>query len=135
MNKQTPELATRDDTRHQGPALAADKQPALVPAVDVTEDATGITLKADMPGADRESLAIDVNGDTLTLEAPFSLGESAGMQPVYMEVRAPRYRRSFTLSRELDTARIDATLRDGVLTLRLPKREEAHPRRIDVRVG
>ena len=113
----------------------ADNRPALLPPVDIVEDAGGITLYADMPGADRETLAIDVDGDTLTIEASVALGEAGGMQPVYVEVRSPRYRRSFTLSRELDTARIDAGLKDGVLKLRLPKREEARPRRIEVRAG
>ena len=114
---------------------SSEEAPALVPLVDVIEDTSGITVMADMPGAAKETLAIDVNGDTLTLEARFSLGEAAATQPVYAEVRSPRYRRSFTLSRELDTTRIDASLKDGVLTLRVPKLEEARPRRIEVRVG
>jgi HSP20 family molecular chaperone IbpA len=54
---------------------------------------------------------------------------------VYAEVRVPRYRRSFTLSRELDTARIEANLKDGVLTLRIPKQAHAQPRRINVAAG
>jgi len=107
----------------------------LIPLVDVFEDVNGITLTADMPGANKETLAIDVNGEVLTIEATFSLGESAAMQPLYTEVRTPRYRRSFTLSRELDTAHIDASLKDGVLNLRLPKLEEARPRRIEVRAA
>jgi HSP20 family molecular chaperone IbpA len=54
---------------------------------------------------------------------------------VYAEVRVPRYRRSFTLSRELDTARIEANLKDVVLTLRIPKQAHAQPRRIAVTAG
>ena len=68
--------------------------PALIPLVDVSEDETGITLLADLPGADRESLSIRVDGDTLTLEAPISLGEPPEMEAVYAEVRAGRWRRS-----------------------------------------
>ena len=109
--------------------------PALVPLVDVTEDDNGITLVADLPGASRDALALDVDGDTLTIEAPISLGEAADLQAVYAEVRAGRYRRSFTLSRELDSGHIDASLRDGVLTLRIPKSEKARPRRIEVRTA
>jgi HSP20 family protein len=107
--------------------------PALIPLVDVSEDETGITLLADLPGADRESLSIRVDGDTLTLEAPISLGEPPEMEAVYAEVRAGRWRRSFTLSRELDSESIEASLKDGLLTLRLPKQERARPRRIEVR--
>ena len=55
-----------------------------------------------------------------------------GLEAIYAELRAPRYRRSFTLSRELDTARIEANLKDGVLRLRIPKQAHAQPRRIAV---
>jgi len=57
------------------------------------------------------------------------------MQLVYGEAQYPSYRRQFTLSRELDTARIEASLKDGLLKLTIPKLEEAKPRRIEVRVG
>jgi HSP20 family protein len=83
----------------------------------------------------REALSIRVDGDTLTLEAPIQLALEAHLEPVYAELRAGRYQRSFTLSRELDSSRIDAALKDGVLTLRLPKLEQARPRRIEVRAA
>jgi HSP20 family molecular chaperone IbpA len=108
---------------------------ALIPPVDIAEDDSGITVVADLPGATRETLSIDVNGDTLTLEATLGLEQPQGLQGVYAEVRAARYRRSFTLSRELDSGHIDATLKDGVLTLRVPKLEQAKPRRIQVRAS
>lgn len=126
-------MSTSQDLANR-PTASADA-PALIPLVDVVEDADGITLTADMPGAQKDTLAIDVNGDTLTIDAAISLGESAGMQPLHAEVRAPRYRRSFTLSRELDLTHIDASLKDGVLNLRLPKLETARPRRIEVRAA
>ena len=108
--------------------------PALLPPVDIFEDAGGITLCADLPGVGREDLAIGVDGRNLTIEAPLKLGEANSLTPVYAEVRANHFRRSFELSGDLDTAKIDAGLRDGVLTLRIPKLEQAKPRRIDVRV-
>jgi HSP20 family protein len=111
------------------------EQPALIPLVDVTEDDAGITLTADLPGATRESLSIRVDGDTLTLESPLELDAPKELEAVYAEVRAGRYRRSFTLSRELDSQHIEAALKDGVLTLRLAKLEKARPRRIEVRAA
>ena len=78
-------------------------------------------------------LSIRVDGETLTIEAPLELGLPTELEAVYAEVRAGRYRRSFTLSRELDCEHIEAALKDGVLTLRLPKHEQARPRRIEVR--
>ena len=108
--------------------------PSLLPSVDIVEDASGITLLADLPGVAREDLAIAVDGRSLTIEAPVRLGEPSALTSVYAEVRANHFRRSFELSGDLDTAKIDAGLRDGVLTLRIPKAEQAKPRRIDVRV-
>lgn len=105
----------------------------LVPAVDIWEDAQGITLEADMPGVAKDNLSIGIDGDTLTLEGTVALGEPAKMHDVYAEVRVAQYRRSFTLSRDLDRDRIEAHLANGVLTLRIPKTEAAKPRRIEVK--
>ena len=124
-------MNTRTDT-----SADADRSVmSLLPPVDVTEDENGITVVADVPGASRESLSLRIDGDTLSLEAPIGLELPDGMEPVYAEVRAAQYRRSFTLSGELDRDRIQASLKDGVLRLHLPKREEARPRRIEVRTG
>jgi HSP20 family protein len=108
--------------------------PALLPPVDIFEDSAGIMLVADLPGVAREDLTIGVEGRNLTIEAPLKLGETSSLASVYAEVRANHFRRSFELSSDLDTTRIDAGLKDGVLTLRIPKLEQAKPRRIDVRV-
>ncbi len=108
---------------------------ALVPPVDVIEDDAGITVTADLPGVTKDSLVMRVDGDTLTIEGQASLGESQTIEPVYAEVRAAHYKRSFTLSRELDTANIDAAIKDGVLKLHVPKLEQARPRRIEVKAG
>lgn len=112
-----------------------EPQRAVQPAVDVYEDETGITLLADMPGVPREQLELRVDGDELLIEAAVQVATPDGLEPLYAEVRVPRYRRSFTLSRELDSARIDASLKDGVLTLRIPKQAHAQPRRISVTAG
>ena len=110
-------------------------EPALLPPVDIAEDAAGITLVADLPGVDQSELSIGIDGRTLTLDAPLRLGEANSLVSVYAEVRANRYRRCFELSGELDTTQVDASLKDGVLTLRLPKLEQAKPRRIEVKVA
>jgi HSP20 family protein len=107
---------------------------AMVPRVDVLEDDTGITLLADLPGVPKEQLELKVEGDTLHIEGGMAPQLPEGLEPVYAEVRVPRYRRSFTLSRELDGARIEASLKNGVLELRIPKQEHAQPRRIEVQV-
>jgi HSP20 family molecular chaperone IbpA len=116
-------------------AAYQEQQPAARPAVDVFEDETGITLLADMPGVPKDKLELKVEGDELTIEGSVESSTPDGLEAVYAEVRVPRFRRSFTLSRELDSARIDASLKDGVLTLRIPKQSHAQPRRIAVSAG
>jgi HSP20 family molecular chaperone IbpA len=107
----------------------------MLPPVDIFEDADGITLKADLPGVPKENLSIGVEGETLTIEATATLDAPARMSDVYAEIRVAQYKRSFALARDLDTDRIDASLRNGVLTLHIPKREQAKPRRIAVQVA
>jgi HSP20 family molecular chaperone IbpA len=117
--------------------LAAGKSEShacpVAPAIDVFEEASGITLLADMPGVSRDALDVKLDGDTLTVEGRVELELPADMRAVWAEVQAPRFRRIFTLSRELDSSRIDASLKDGVLTLRVPKQAHAQPRRIEVK--
>lgn len=108
---------------------------AVVPAVDVYETDASITLLADLPGVPREQLEIQVEGDSLLIEGQAAPQMPADLEPLWAEVRVPRYRRSFTLSRELDTSRIEANLKDGVLVLRIPKQAHAQPRKIQVQVA
>ena len=122
------------DVALQGATREKDTR-AVLPRVDVLEDAGGITLLADLPGVPKEALDLKVDGDTLLIEGEVTSTTPQQLQSVYAEVRVPRYRRAFTLSRELDTARIEASMKDGVLNLRIPKLEHAKPRRISVQVG
>jgi HSP20 family protein len=116
-------------------ATSTDDNRTVLPAVDVFEDDGGITLLADLPGVSKDTLDLQVDGDALTIEGTVRGTTPQDLQPLYAEVRVPRYRRSFTLSRELDTTRIEANLKDGVLQLRIPKQAHAQPRRIEVSVA
>ena len=121
----------------QPPARTPASRPeqALLPPVDVIEDATGITLLADLPGVPKDRLALRVEGDQLAIEAEAVLAVPQGMEPGHVEVGLPRYRRTFTLSKELDADKVSAELAQGVLRVRIPKAEHAQPRRISVQVG
>lgn len=114
---------------------AKQPEPALPPPVDVIEDAGGITLYADLPGVPRDRLDIRVEGDQLSIEGEMQLPMSDGLEGTHAEITLPRYRRVFNLSRELDSEKVAAELRDGVLTLRIPKAEHAQPRRISVQTA
>ncbi|MGQ5525456.1 Hsp20/alpha crystallin family protein [Chitinimonas sp. PSY-7] len=108
---------------------------AIQPRVDVFEDATGITLLADVPGANTDSLELKVEGTSLTLEATVATLLPTSLESAYAEMRVPRYRHVFELSRDLDTEHIDAVLKDGVLKLRLQKLAHAQPRHIAIQHG
>jgi len=105
---------------------------AIRAPVDIFEDSESITLAADMPGVSKDRLDVRVDGNTLLLEGTvqFELPEQA--EALYADVRSTVYRRSFVLSRELEAEKVQANLRDGVLTVRIPKRLELRPRKIEV---
>jgi len=108
---------------------------ALLPPVDVTEDSTGITLYADMPGVPKDGLHLRVEGDQLTLEGDLALAVPQGTESSHAEVNLPRYRRTFTLSKELDAEKVSAEFNQGVLRVRIPKAQHAQPRKIAVQVS
>ena len=107
----------------------------LMPPVDVVEDEGGITLFADIPGVSKDKLSLQIEADMLTIEGEVDIPAPAGLEPSYAEVGLPRYRRMFTLSKELEPSKVAAELREGVLKLRVPKAEHAKPRRIEVKVS
>lgn len=110
------------------------REAALLPPVDVIEDSTGITLYADLPGVPKDKLNLKVEADTLTIEGDVTIAMPEGMEATHAEVSLPRYRRVFTLSKELDPEKVSAELNRGVLKLRIPKAEHAQPRRIEIKV-
>ncbi|MCD6734948.1 MAG: Hsp20/alpha crystallin family protein [Burkholderiaceae bacterium] len=107
----------------------------LLPPVDVVEDASGITLYADLPGVPKDRLNLQIEGGTLTIEGEVALQVPEGMEATHIEVSLPRYRRAFTLSKELDVEKVVAELNNGVLKLRIPKAAHAQPRRIEITSG
>jgi HSP20 family molecular chaperone IbpA len=106
----------------------------LFPPVNVVEDTNGITLYADLAGVPKDKLSLQVEADTLTIEGEVSLPLPEGIESLHAEVSLPRYRRVFTLSKELDTEQVAAEFINGVLKLRIPKAAHAQPRKIEIRV-
>jgi HSP20 family molecular chaperone IbpA len=116
------------------PAETPRPEAALLPPVDVVEDANGITLHADLPGVPKDKLHLQVEADTLTIEGEVSLPMPEDMESTHAEVSLPRYRRVFSLSKELDTEKVAAEFDQGVLRLRIPKAAHAQPKKIEIRV-
>jgi HSP20 family protein len=105
---------------------------AFLPATDIFESADVLTIVMEMAGVDKKNLDVNVEDGILTVEGRLDFSKYEGMQPVYTEYNIGHYRRSFSLSSKIDQERISAQMQDGVLTLLLPKAEEAKPRRISV---
>lgn len=106
----------------------------MTPAVDVIEDAAGITLYADLPGVPKDKLSLQVEADALTIDGEVALAAPEGIKSLHAEISLPRYRRVFTLSKELDAEKVSAEFKHGVLKLHIPKAAQAQPRKISVNV-
>lgn len=129
----TQEVAQKTGTEVQGRTQPREPDYLLVPPADIFEDADGVTLTLDMPGVTRDRLKVEAERETLLVQGEAAISVPEGIDPAYAEVRSTQYHRSFALTGELDADRIEASLRDGVLVLRIPKRSELKPRRIEVR--
>jgi HSP20 family molecular chaperone IbpA len=128
--------ATQDVARTEGAApqrAQREEQYVIQPAVDIFEDAHGIMVVAEMPGVSRERLNVQADRNSLTIQGEAAIDIPKDMEAIHAEVHSTRYSRSFVLSGELETDAIDAKLKDGVLTIRIPKRREYRPRKVEVR--
>jgi HSP20 family molecular chaperone IbpA len=136
MARENPNQVTRNGSDNgagtQSLRRSSAPESVLRPPVDIHETADDITLHADMPGVSKERLDIRVEGTNLLIQGEIGIAPQEQMAAMYADVRATAYRRSFVLSNELDTDRIQANLKDGLLTVRIPKRAEVRPRRIEV---
>ncbi len=101
------------------------------PAVDIFETDKGLTLVADLPGVDKEELKIDLDQGLLTVQAR-GRSHLTG-EPIRREFLHGNFYRQFQLPNEIDSEKIAAEMKNGVLTLLLPKSEAARPRRIEIR--
>lgn len=122
MTTQNGENVVRESTRDQQ---------YVSPAVDIYETEDALTLVADMPGVVKDQLEIDVDQGILSITAATENGIKG--EGLYREFRPSGYYRQFKLLEEFDAAKAEAELKNGVLTLRLPKAESAKPRKIAVK--
>lgn len=104
------------------------------PAVDIHENDESLTLVADVPGASGEDVEMDLRDNLLTI-TPRAPKVEERWKPLYQEYRLGHHLRQFRLGQQIDQSRISARIKDGVLTLTLPKAESALPRRIQIRTA
>ncbi|MEJ2619081.1 MAG: Hsp20/alpha crystallin family protein [Candidatus Thiodiazotropha sp.] len=110
----------------------ASSYQSVRPSVDIHEDKEGVTLLADIPGVSREALDIQIDNEILSIDGRVELALQNSAKAGH---QATRYQRSFSLSKELDGEQVEATLKDGVLALRIAKRQEFKPRKVEIRTA
>lgn len=115
----------------EGEAKPMQRQEAYLPATDIYEREDAIILVADMPGVAEQDVDIHVENHVLTVKGSTMRLNQTG-EVLYSEFRPGRYERSFTLSNDIDSEGIKARMKNGVLTLELPKSAKARPLKIEV---
>jgi len=104
----------------------------FLPQTDIFETSEALTLVLEMPGVDKGSVEVKVENDVLNIEGRVDFSKYDGLQPLYTEYNVGHYARSFRLSSKIEQEGISAELKDGVMTLVLPKAEKAKARKIKV---
>jgi HSP20 family protein len=125
VDQRTP--ATTESGQRTGP------RPVFVPPADIYETGDNIVVLAEMPGVAPDGVDITLERRVLTIRGRSAANDPAGYQRVYNEYADGDYERVFTLSENIDRDRIEATLKDGVLNLVLPKAETAKARKIELK--
>lgn len=135
MAESTQALQAQEKREVSTPAESTRPGVTFTPAVDIFETEKAITLLADMPGVTTDKLNIDLRENTLTLEGDVESPEESEEDVLIREYPVGKYFRQFTLSEVIDQGKIEASLKEGVLHLNLPKVEKATPRKITVSAG
>jgi HSP20 family protein len=104
----------------------------FLPDADIYESPEALTVILEMPGVEKGNVDVRVEEGVLNVAGRLDLSKYQGLQPLYIEYNIGHYARSFRLSSKIDQGGIAAELQDGVLSLTLPKVEEAKPRTIKV---
>ena len=104
----------------------------FLPTTDIYETEQALTVVMEMPGVDKGKVEINVKEGVLTVEGRIDFSKYEALVPVYTEYNIGNFRRSFNLSNSIDQDKIRADMKDGVLTVTLPKAEQAKPRKIAV---
>lgn len=108
------------------------ERPFVAPDVNIYETEDGYVLQAEMPGVTKEGLEVTLEGNTLGFVGRRA-EEALKGNVLYRESRGAHYRRVFELDPAIDTQKVTAEIRQGVLTLTLPKAERVKPRRIEIK--
>ena len=132
-------MASRQELQVQQKRELEKKEETTIPArvflpnADIYETTDALNVVLEMPGVDKNSVEVHVEDGVLKIDGRLDFSKYQGLQPLYTEYNVGHYSRSFRLSSKIDQNKIGAELKDGVLSLLLPKIEEAKPRTIEVK--
>ncbi|MCU0573675.1 MAG: Hsp20/alpha crystallin family protein [Syntrophobacteraceae bacterium] len=128
------DLQAREKVEVTTEAESTRNVPVYVPAVDIFESRDALVVVADMPGVSPDNVTIDVHDNTLTIRGTVAVEEVKERVHI-QEYGVGDYSRQFTLGRVIDQSKIEAAMKNGVLTLTLPKSDISKPRKISVKVA
>jgi len=118
------------------PILKTDGQADFIPRVDISEDDDKVVMEIEVPGMKKDDFKIVVENNVLTISGErVSKKETKNKNYVRSEMSSGYFCRSFTLPDSVDKEKIDAEYKDGILELKMTKREEAKPKAIEVKVS
>jgi HSP20 family protein len=132
-------MASRQELQVQQKRELEKKRETTIPArvflpnADISETDDALNVVLEMPGVEKNSVEVRVEDGVLKIDGRLDFSKYQGLQPLYTEYNVGHYSRSFRLSNKIDQNKIGAELKDGVLSLVLPKVEEAKPRTIQVK--
>jgi HSP20 family protein len=132
-------MASRQELQVQQKRELEKKEETTIPArvflpnADIYEKDDALNVVLEMPGVEKNSVEVRVEDGVLKIDGRLDFSKYQGLQPLYTEYNVGHYSRSFRLSNKIDQNKIGAELKDGVLSLVLPKVEEAKPRTIQVK--
>ena len=138
MTEETRDLQVQETEKRQVVETDAERtrdRLAFVPRADVFETADKIVVVADMPGVDETSVDITLENNVLTINGYVEPEQPQGLSLAYAEYQVGDYQRAFTLSNQIDRDGIEATVKDGVMRLHLPKITEAKVKKIAIKAG
>lgn len=128
-------IAQKQEAPQSTEVEATRTQPTFLPHTDIYEREDAIVVVTDMPGVSRESVDVNLENNELTITGRVDETTIEGHELVYTEYETGDYQRKFRISGAFDTDKIDATMKNGVLRVVLPKAEGAQPHKINIKAG